>query len=117
MGVMSTVCAGCWLGVLATSSVADAAAPLPASFEVTGPVVLFWVPAALAVTFTVNVQEALAARVAPVRLTLPDAAAAVIVPPPQVPVNPFGEAITSPAGSVSVKAMPIRDRLVFGLDN
>ena len=47
---------------------AEAVPPVPPSVEVTLPVVLFCVPAAVPVTFTENVQELLAARLAPVRL-------------------------------------------------
>ena len=49
------------------------------------------------------------ARVAPERLTLPEPATAVIVPPPQVPVRPFGVATTRPAGRVSVNATPVSE--------
>ena len=59
-----------------------------ASTDVTALVTLFCGPVPIAVTFTVNVHVALAARVAPVKLTLLDAATAVIVPPPQLPINP-----------------------------
>ena len=44
---------------------AEAVPPVPPSVEVTLPVVLFCVPAAMPVTFTENVQELLAAIVAP----------------------------------------------------
>src|SRR5262249_28466075 len=64
---------------------ADAVPPVPPSVEVTLPVVLFWSPAAMPVTFTENVQELLAARVAPDRLIVLVPAVAVIVPPPQEP--------------------------------
>src|SRR5438876_467062 len=67
------------------------------------------------VTFTEKLQELLAARVAPVRLTEPEPAAAVIVPPPQEPVRPLGVATTKPAGRVSVNATPVRARVVLGL--
>src|SRR5205814_10602755 len=66
-------------------------------------------------TFTEKLQELLAARVAPVRLTEPEPAAAVIVPPPQEPVRPLGVATTKPAGSVSVNATPVRAVPVLGL--
>src|ERR1700691_722250 len=95
---------------------AEAVPPFPASVEVTALVVLVWVPEAVPVTFTAKVHEALAARVAPERLTLFDPAASVIVPPPQLPVKPFDAATTCPAGRVSVKPIPLRDRPVLGLD-
>jgi hypothetical protein len=90
------------VGGATTVRLADPDPPLPPSAEVTAPVVLFCTPAAVPVTFTLNVHDALAASVAPVRLTLADPAAAVIVPPPQVPVTPLGAATCSPAGKVSV---------------
>jgi len=67
------------------------------------------------VTFTLKVQEAVLARVAPERLTLPEPATAVIVPPPQEPVRPFGVETTRPAGRLSVNAMPVSEVVVFGL--
>src|SRR5438128_276719 len=51
-------------------------------------------------------HEPLAASVAPLRAILLLPATAVIVPPPQLPASPFGVAITSPAGSASVKPTP-----------
>ena len=53
-------------------------------------------------------QEVPAARVAPVRLIEPLPEAAVMVPLPQEPVRPLGEAIARPVGSVSVKRTPDR---------
>src|SRR6185312_2805930 len=66
------------------------------------------------VTFKLMVHEAFAARVPAVRLIEPDPAAAVVVPV-QVVANPLGLATCSPAGNVSLKAMPVRARAVFGL--
>jgi hypothetical protein len=86
---------------------AEAVPPVPPSVEVTLPVMLFCVPAAIPVTFTENVQEALAAIVPPLRLITFVPAVAVIVPPPQEPVRPFGVEITNPEGSVSLKATPV----------
>jgi hypothetical protein len=116
MGVMSVGCAGCWLGVEATIRLADAVAPFPASLDVTALVVFFCVPEAVPVTLIVNVHDALAARLAPERLTLPDPAAAVIVPPPQFPVKPLGEATLCPDGKVSVKPIPLRAKFELGFD-
>ena len=90
-----------------TTMLAEAVLPLPPSFEVTALVVLFCVPAVVPVTLTLNVHEALAASVAPAKLTLPDPAVAVIVPPPQLPVSPFGVATARPAGNASVKPTPV----------
>ncbi len=100
-------------GGASTLMLAEAVPPVPPSVEVTLPVVLFCVPAAIPVTFTENVQELLAAIVPPLRLITFVPAVAVIVPPPQVPLRPFGVEITSPAGSVSVKPTPV-DAVVFG---
>jgi hypothetical protein len=93
---------------------AEAVPPVPPSVEVTGPVVLFCVPAAIPVTLTENVQLALAARVAPLRLMVFVPCVAVIVPPPQEPVRPFGVEMTSPAGSVSLKPTPVNAVVVLG---
>lgn|SRR5581483_3300726 len=95
-------------GGATTVTLADAVPPVPPSVEVTFPVVLFCKPAAVPVTFIENVQDELAAIVAPLRLTTLVACVAVIVPPPQLPANPFGVETTSPAGNVSVKATPCR---------
>jgi len=64
-------------------------------------------------TFTETVQLALAANVPPERLMLPEPATAVAVPP-QVLFKALGVATTRPAGKLSVKAIPVRLRLVFG---
>jgi len=86
---MSVAWGGCWLGPT-TVMLAEADAPFPPSVEVTALVVVFCTPVLVAVTFAVKLHEALSARVVPARLTLPDAATAVIVPPPQLPVKPLG---------------------------
>jgi hypothetical protein len=93
---------------------AEAVPPVPPSVEVTAPVVLFCVPAAMPVTLTEKVQEVLAARLAPDRLMIPVPAVALIVPPPQEPVRPFGVEITRPAGRVSLKPMPVRVVVLLG---
>ena len=67
------------------------------------------------VTLAENVHEALAANVAPERVTLPLPAAAVMVPPPHDPASPFGFATTRPDGSVSVNATLVTDALLLGL--
>jgi len=51
-------------------------------------------------------------RVAADRLTLPDPAAAVMVPAPQLPVRPFGVATTMPDGRVSVNATPVSETVL-----
>jgi hypothetical protein len=99
----------------ATVTLAAAVPPDPPSTEATAPVVLFCVPTALPVTFTLNVHAKLAASVAPVRLTAPDPAVAAMVPTPQVPVSPFGVETTRPAGNVSVKPTPVNAVEALGL--
>src|SRR4029077_11115874 len=84
----------------------DAVFPVPPFVEVTFPVVLFFTPEVVPVTFTVSVQVLLTAIVPPVSGTLPDPATAVGVPP-QVLVSPLGVATTKPAGRVSVNATPV----------
>ena len=93
--------------IAATIILAEAVLPGPLSTEVTVPVVLFLVPTVTPVTFTLKVHAALAASAAPVKVTLPDPAVAVIAPAPQLPVSPFGVETTRPAGSESVKPTPV----------
>ena len=80
--------------------------PVPPLLELTV-TVLVLTPAVVPVTLTEKVQEAPTASVAPDRLTEPDPATAVIVPPPQPPTTLGGVATTIPAGRVSVKPMPV----------
>jgi hypothetical protein len=90
-------------GGATTVRLAEAVLPNPSSLDVTALVVSFSVPAAMPCTFTEKVQDALGARVAPVKLIELDPAAAVIAPPPQLPFNPLlGVVTTNPAGRVSV---------------
>ncbi len=98
-----------------TVKLADAVLPVPPSFELTLPVVLFLVPSLAPVTFTEKVHDALAASVAPDKLILPEPAVAVIVPPPHEPFSPFGVATTSPDGSVSVTVTPLTEEPLLGL--
>jgi hypothetical protein len=98
-----------------TVTLADPVPPDPPSFDVTALVVLLFVPVDVAVTLALKVHEALDASVAPVRLMTPDPATAVIVPPPQLPVSPFGVETTRPEGNVSVKPMPVSVVAGFGL--
>jgi len=98
-----------------TPRLAEAALPVPPLVEETAPVVLLKVPPALAVTLTLKVHDALAARVAPVRLILPLAVVAVMAPPPHDPVSPLGVATVIPAGSESVNATPVNAALALGL--
>ena len=94
-----------------TVRVAVEVLPVPLSLAVT--VTLFtFEPPVVGVTFTLNVHEAALARVAPDKLTEPEPAAAVIVPPPQVPVRPLGVETIRPAGKLSVNAMPVSDTVL-----
>jgi hypothetical protein len=94
-------------GGATTTMLAEAVPPVPPSVEITLPVVLFFVPAAVPVTFTAKLQEALAASVAPERLITFVPWVAVIVPPPHVPVCPLGVETTRPAGRVSLNPTPV----------
>jgi hypothetical protein len=86
--------------------------PAPPSVEVTV-TELFFTPPVVPVTLTETVQLALAANVPAERLTLPDPATAVAVPP-QLLVKFGVDAITRPAGKLSVKAIPFNVTFVFG---
>src|SRR5206468_8730722 len=83
------------------------------SVEVTGSVVLFFVPVLVPLTFTATVQEPLASRVTPVRLTL-DVPAIAVTAPPQALLRPFGLATTRPAGSGSLNATAVSELPPFG---
>src|SRR5437762_10007464 len=100
-------------GGATTAILALAVLPVPPSVEVTC-TLLFFTPAVVPCTFTETVHETLVARVPADRLTEPEPATAVAVPP-QVLLRPFGVATTRPAGKLSVKATPVRATLVFGL--
>lgn len=99
-------------GGVNTVTVAEAVFPVPPFVEVTAPVVLFCVPAAVPVTFTEKLQLLFVGMVAPERLTLFIPCAAVIAPPSvaqEPPLSPFGVDTANPAGSVSVKATPVSE--------
>lgn len=100
-------------GGATTVTLADAAVPLPPSFEAKVEVVLLFAPAPFPVTFTEKLHEPLAASVPPDKLIRFVPAAAVILPLPQLPMNPLGVETTSPAGKVSVNARP--DKLAVAL--
>jgi len=90
-------------------------APVPLSLEEIALVVFALEPAVVPVTFTLNVHEALAASVAPDRLTVEGGPiTGVIVPPPHEPVTVV-ELSCRPVGRLSLKAMPVREEPVFGL--
>ncbi len=105
-------------GGATTTSVAVAGAPLPPSVDDTTDVVFTLLPAVVPDTFTENVHvdvgPGAGPNVAPDRLTRPEPAVAVIVPPPQLPAKPFGAETTKPAGRVSVKPTPLNDDDEFG---
>jgi hypothetical protein len=82
-----------------------------ASFEVSVEVVLFWVPVAVPVTLTWNVQGVLAASCPPERLMLV-APGFAVTPPLHDPVTMLGVETTSPEGSPSVNARPLSDNVV-----
>jgi hypothetical protein len=103
------------VGGVTTVTLAEAVPPVPPSVELIAVVVLFWTPAVVPLTFTENVHVPFAASVAADRLIELPPAVAVIVPPPHVPVCPFGVDTTRPAGNVSENAMLLRLCVVFGL--
>lgn len=83
-------------GAGTATRLADAVALLPPSVDVTFPVTLLYVPAAVSVALTLNVHGALAASVAIASVMLFEQANAVIVPRPQLPTRSFVVDITSP---------------------
>jgi len=92
---------------LYTYTLAVAAVPVRPWSSVTKVVALLIVPPVALVTFTVKVHDAEEAgkpsTSAPDRLMLWLAGTAVIVPPPQEPVSPFGVETTIAEGNVSLK--------------
>jgi len=97
-----------------TSTFALAVLPVPPFVDVTV-TELFLVPVVVPCTFTEKVHDAPAAKLASLKLTVPEPAVAVIVPPPQEPDKPLGVATMSPPGRVSVKATPVKGVVRFGL--
>ena len=89
-----------------TVTLAEPVLPDPNSLELTVLVVSLCAPAVTPLTVTARVQDALAASVAPVRLTELVPAVAVAVPP-QVLVGLVDGAITKPLGRVSVNPTPV----------
>src|SRR5258706_3027424 len=88
--------------------------PVPPSVDFTCPLLAFTL-AVVPVTFTLKVHDVLIAKVPADKLTDPEPATAVAVPP-QVLVSPFGVATTKPAGRLSVKATPVSGMvLIAGL--
>jgi len=101
-------------GVPVTFRVADAVPPVPPSTEVTEPVVLFFVPAVVAVTLTLRLHDVPAAREAPLRLIEPDPGVAVRVPL-HLPLRSLGLVTTRPAGNASVYPTPVKLDAPLGL--
>jgi hypothetical protein len=93
-------------GGASTETLAEAVPPVPPSVDVTALVVLFFAPAVVPVTFKWKLQLLAAGRVPPDRLIALLPAVAVIVPVPQLPTNPLGVEMISPAGSVSANPIP-----------
>src|SRR5512143_1210787 len=83
---------------------ADAVPLPPLSVAAIGLVVLFLVPAEVAVTLTLHVHEAPGASVTPLIPTIVFPGAALMLPP-QVLVSPFGVATINPPGRPSAKLM------------
>ena len=100
------------VGGLATVSVAVLlAAPVPPLVELTAPVVLFFVPAVVPVTFTVSVQFVLIPTVPPAS-EITCVLAAAVTDPPQPFTAPGVLATVSPDGSVSLKATPFSETVL-----
>ena len=88
--------------------------PVPPSVEVTW-VELFFTPAVVPCTSMEKEQDALGAWLPPESETLEAPAVAVTVPPQLLPLMLGGVATTSPAGRLSVNAIPFSVTFVFGL--
>ena len=102
----------CSAGGATTVILALAVLPVPAFPDVTATLLLL-APAAAPVTFTTMVQDPETGSVAPEREMEELPADAVIVPPPQLPVSPLGDATCNPAGRLSVNATPV-SAIAFG---
>src|SRR5262249_60239022 len=79
--------------------------PVPPLVEDTGPVILLFVPAVVALTAMTMAHELLIGMEPPVKEMEPDPAVATRVPPQLFDFTPAA-AITSPPGRMSVKATP-----------
>jgi hypothetical protein len=99
------------VGGATTVIVAFAVPPVPPFAADTFPVVLFFTPAVVPVTVTVNVQFVLV-PMAPPLSEIMLGAVVVSVPPPHTAELPVGT--VNPAGSVSVNATPVNAVVVFG---
>lgn len=95
-----------------TTREAEAVFPFPPSEDVTAVVVLFFVPADVLVTVTLNVQLVFAGSDAPVSVIV--FGAVVVSDPPQLTVGPL-VATVKPAGKESLKPIPLKAVFRFGL--
>ena len=100
----------------AARTVRDAVAELPSPpfADCTAPVVFVTEPGAEPVTCTEKLQVEPTGIVPPARVTLCEPGPAVIVPAPQLPLEPFGDATTRPAGNVFSSATPVRATVFAG---
>ena len=94
-----------------TTREALAVLPVPPLVELTVALPIS-VPDSVAVTLAERVQLPLAFTAPPLREMVPEPAAPVAVPP-QVEVNPFGEATARPVGRLEVNATPV-NAIVLG---
>ena len=94
-----------------TTREALAVLPVPPLVELTVALPIS-VPDSVGVTLAERVQLLPAFAVPPVSETIPEPATAVAVPP-QLEVNPLGEATTMPVGRLEVKATPV-NAIVLG---
>ena len=94
-----------------TVMLAVAVGPEPASLDVIGPLVKVFQPVSVAVMLNMTAHVAEAARLPPEKLMLGLPGAAVTVPPVQEVLPTL--AIESPAGSVSVNAIPVNEVVLF----
>jgi hypothetical protein len=114
VGVKDFVMVGGASGAAAvTARVADAVPPLPPWVDETAPVTLLLAPVVVPVTLTETEHDAVLASDPPVRLTLPDAATAVTVPPHVFVIAGVADT-TNPDGRGSEKAMPLKAVVLFG---
>src|SRR5258708_161175 len=100
-------------GGASTLMLVEAVPPVPPSVEVTLPVVLFFVPAVVPVTFTAKVQDVLRVRVARSRWMTFVRGVAFFSPRAPLPAGGWGVAPPGPAGRVSLKPMPVSEVVVL----
>src|SRR5262249_59241906 len=86
----------------------------PPLVEITLPLVLFFTPTVVPVTFTLTVQVPLGAIEPPLKLSVVSPAAGVNVPPQEV-LAPGVAATCNPVGRLSVNPTPLSIVVLFGL--